>query len=81
MSRWSPRREIWYSDCYTNDIQKNCGELTADMVKEFIRRSYYIELYCAVTDAKALLADVDRYRLKSHEQDYLVDLLTRHGVE
>ncbi|GIX97840.1 hypothetical protein CEXT_648811 [Caerostris extrusa] len=78
-------REILSSVCYTNDIQKNCGEMAADMAKEFIRRSYLIEFSCDIIDAQVLLADVDRYKLKSHEQDYLVeimgDIVTRYGDE
>ncbi|GIY33728.1 uncharacterized protein CDAR_386211 [Caerostris darwini] len=78
-------REILSTVCYTNDIQKNCGELASDMAKEFIRRSYFIEYSCDIMDAKVLLEDVGRYKLKSHEQDYLVkimgDLVTRYGDE
>ncbi|GIY33730.1 uncharacterized protein CDAR_386231 [Caerostris darwini] len=84
-SELSCLREILSSVCYTNDIQKNCGELAADMAKEFIRRSYFIEFSCDIMDAKVLLEDVDRYKLKSHEQDYLVeimgDIVTRYGDE
>ncbi|GIZ00721.1 uncharacterized protein CEXT_292951 [Caerostris extrusa] len=68
-------QEAISSVCYTNDIDKNCGTLAADMAKEFVRRSYLLSFSCDNTDAKVLLADVGRYKLKSHQQDYLVEVL------
>ncbi|GIY34167.1 hypothetical protein CEXT_768401 [Caerostris extrusa] len=56
-------------------FRKNCGELASDMAKEFVRRSYFIEYSCDIIDANILLGDVDKYKLKSHEQDYLVEIM------
>ncbi|GIY33734.1 uncharacterized protein CDAR_386251, partial [Caerostris darwini] len=68
-------QESIFSVCYIKDIDKNCGTPVADMAKEFVHRSYLIGYSCDIEDAKVLLADLDRYKLKSHQQDYLVEML------
>ncbi|GIY33732.1 uncharacterized protein CDAR_386241 [Caerostris darwini] len=68
-------KEFLSSVCYINDIQTNCGELAGDMAKQFLRRSFFIEFSCDITDAKRLLEDLDRYKFKSHEQDLFVEIL------
>ncbi|GIX77689.1 hypothetical protein CDAR_68221 [Caerostris darwini] len=68
-------RDLVEVECYTNDVHVNCGTLAAEAMKEFVRRSYYIEFNCKAENLKLILSELDKYRLKSHHNEPLAGAL------